>query len=223
MTLPDMMVQPKPNVPIRIVGVVADAVYVSLRETPQATMYLPIAQHDEPFFVRNLGTVNLSIAARTGSPAGLAKSVAGTIESVNRQLAVAFRSLEDQVNDSLARERVVAMLAAFFGGVALLLAALGLYGVTAYGVARRRMEIGIRIALGAAPAGVVRLVLSRVTMLVATGVIAGLGVSFWASTFVRSLLYGLAPRSGDDVHRGCAARGGRLLRGMGSRVARVAN
>jgi ABC-type antimicrobial peptide transport system permease subunit len=113
---------------------------------------------------------------------------------VNPQLAVTFRPLEDQVNDSLARDRVMAMLAGFFGGVALLLAALGLYGVTAYAVARRRLEIGIRIALGAAPAGVVRLVLSRVTMLVAMGVVAGVGVSVWASTFVGSLLFGLAPR-----------------------------
>jgi ABC-type antimicrobial peptide transport system permease subunit len=136
----------------------------------------------------------MNIAASTGSPAALAKSVASSIASVNPQLAVTFRPLEDQVNDSLARERVMAMLGGFFGGVALLLAALGLYGVTTYAVARRRLEIGIRIALGAAPAGVVRLVLSRVTMLVAIGVVAGVGVSVWASTFVGSLLFGLAPR-----------------------------
>jgi putative ABC transport system permease protein len=175
-TLPELMVQPKPNVPIRIVGVVADAIYVSLRETPQATMYLPIVQHDEPGFVRNLGTVNLNVAASSGSPAALAKSVAASIASVDAQLAVTFRTVDDQVNDSLARERVMATLAGFFGAVALLLAALGLYGVTAYAVARRRLEIGIRIALGAAPAGVVRLVLSRVTMLVAVGIVGA-----WAS------------------------------------------
>jgi len=193
-TLPDVMVQPKPNVPIRIVGVVADVVYVSLRETPQATMYLPIAQHDEPDFLRNLGVVNLNVAASAGSPGSLAKSVAASIASVNPQLAVTFRPLDEQVNDSLARERVMAMLAGFFGGVSLLLAALGLYGVTAYAVARRRMEIGIRMALGAAPAGVVRLVLSRVTMLLAAGVAVGVGISLWASTFVAALLFGLAPR-----------------------------
>jgi predicted permease len=193
-TLPEFFVRPAPNVPIRVVGVVADAVYVSLRERPQATLYLPIAQHDGTDFARNLRNVNVNITAGAGPPALLAKSVAATIASVNPQLAVTFRSLDDQVNDALARERVMATLAGFFGAVALLLAALGLYGVTAYAVARRRFEIGIRMALGAAPGGVVRLVLSRVTMLVAAGIVAGVGISFWASTFVASLVFGLAPR-----------------------------
>jgi len=193
-TLPGVLVQPQPNIPVRIVGVVANAVYVSLREAPQATMYLPIVQHNVAAFVRNLGTVNLNIAANAGPPAVLAKRVAASIERVNPQLTVTFRSLEDQLNDSLGRERVMATLAGFFGAVALVLAAIGLYGVTAYAVARRRLEIGIRMALGAAPAGVVRLVLSRVSMLVAVGVAAGLGISLWASTVVASLLFGLAPR-----------------------------
>jgi ABC-type antimicrobial peptide transport system permease subunit len=89
---------------------------------------------------------------------------------------------------------MVAMLSGFFGGLALLLAGLGLYGVTAYAVSRRRAEIGIRMALGAAPAGVVRLVLRRVTVLVALGILVGAGVSVWASKFVATLLYGLEPR-----------------------------
>jgi len=105
-----------------------------------------------------------------------------------------FRPLVDQVDASLTQERVVAMLAAFFGALALLLAALGLYGVTSYAVSRRRTEIGIRMALGAEPAGVVRLVLSRVFVLVGLGVIVGVGLSWWASKFVATLLYGLEPR-----------------------------
>jgi len=78
--------------------------------------------------------------------------------------------------------------------LALFLAALGLFGVTAYAVARRRTEIGIRMALGAEPAGVIRLVMSRVTVLIGAGVVIGAGVSLWASKFVAPLLYGLEPR-----------------------------
>jgi ABC-type antimicrobial peptide transport system permease subunit len=107
---------------------------------------------------------------------------------------VTSRSLTDQVNATLTQERVVAMLSGFFGALALLLAGLGLYGVTSYAVSRRRTEIGIRMALGAAPGGVVRLVLSRVTLLVGIGILVGAVVSLWASKFVATLLYGLEPR-----------------------------
>jgi ABC-type antimicrobial peptide transport system permease subunit len=89
--------------------------------------------------------------------------------------------------------RLVAWLFEFFGALALLLSALGLYGVTAYAVTRRRAEIGIRMALDAAPAGVIRLVMSRVSLLVGVGSSTGAGISMWASRFVASLLYGLAP------------------------------
>ena len=86
------------------------------------------------------------------------------------------------------------MLSGFFGVLALLLAALGLYGVTSYAVSRRRTEIGLRMALGAAPSGVVGMVLGRVALLVGLGVLVGLGTSLWAATFVTPLLYGLPPR-----------------------------
>jgi len=105
-----------------------------------------------------------------------------------------FRPLQDRIDASLTRERLVALLSGFFGALALLLAALGLYGVTSYGVTRRRAEIGIRMALGAEPAGVLRLVLARVFGLVALGVIIGTAVSVWSSQFLASLLYGLQPR-----------------------------
>jgi putative ABC transport system permease protein len=102
--------------------------------------------------------------------------------------------LRQQVDAALVKERIVAILAGAFGGFALLLASLGLYGVTAYAVNRRRTEIGIRMAIGAAPADVVRLVLARVVILLAIGVAAGAVVSAWASRFVAALLYGLQPR-----------------------------
>jgi ABC-type antimicrobial peptide transport system permease subunit len=129
----------------------------------------------------------------------MAHGIAAAIAAVDRDVAFSFRPLADQVRASLIQERLVALLSGFFGLLALLLAGLGLYGVTAYAVTRRRTEIGIRMALGAAPAGVVRLVLVRVTLLVASGVAAGAGVSLWASRFVASLLYGLEPRDPSTV------------------------
>ena len=113
---------------------------------------------------------------------------------MNNGVAITFRPIADQVDAALTQERLVAMLSGFFGALALLLAALGLYGVTAYAVSRRRSEIGLRMALGAAPSGVVGMVLGRVALLVGLGVLVGLGTSVWASTLVAPLLYGLAPR-----------------------------
>jgi len=130
----------------------------------------------------------------TGDPARLARSIESAIAEVDPNVVLAFRPLVDQVGAGVAQERLVAMLSGFFGALALLLAGLGLYGVTSYAVTRRRAEIGIRMALGAAPASVVRLVLSRVSRLVGLGVLAGAGISLWASTFVAALLYGLEPR-----------------------------
>jgi len=105
-----------------------------------------------------------------------------------------LRFVADQVNGSLTQERLVAQLSGFFGLSALLLAGIGLYGVTSYAVTRRRFEIGIRMALGADGGSVVRLVLQRVATLVTVGILIGTGLSQWASTFVASLLYGQEPR-----------------------------
>jgi putative ABC transport system permease protein len=172
-----------------VVGYVEDAVYRSLREPVPPTTYLPLPQQtDAP------SSMGVSVRAAGGSPALLTKNLASALAGVNKDVAITFRLLSEQVNASLIQERVVAILSGFFGGLALLLAALGLYGVTSYAVSRRRTEIGIRMALGAAPGGVVRMVLRRVALLVGAGVIVGAGVSLWASRFVTTLLYGLQPR-----------------------------
>ena len=115
---------------------------------------------------------------------------------VDADITLTFRPYATTVRIASVQERVVAMLSAFFGGLALLLAALGLYGVMSYAVSRRRTEIGIRMALGAGPSGAVRLVLARVAMLVAIGVGAGMLLALWAARYLTasSLIYGLQPR-----------------------------
>jgi putative ABC transport system permease protein len=179
----------RPEVEREIVGYVEEAVYISLREPAPPTMYIPIPQQPEP-----PPSINISVRASTGSPALLTRSLASALTSVNRDLAITFRPLADQVNAALVQERIVAILSGFFGALALLLAGIGLYGITSYTVSRRRSEIGVRMALGAAPAGVVQMVLLRVVMLVGIGVATGAAVSLWASRFVSTLLYGLQPR-----------------------------
>ena len=177
-----------PSVDREIVGYVADAVYSSPREPVPPTMYIPIPQEDAP------STMSISVRAAGGSPALLTRSLAAALTAVNADIAVTLRPMQDQMNAALTQERLVAMMSGFFGGLALLLAALGLYGVTTYAVSRRRDEIGIRMALGAAPSSVLRLVLIRVGLLVGLGVAIGTGVSLWAASFVSTLLFGLQPR-----------------------------
>ncbi len=178
----------RPAVDQEIVGYVQDAVYRSLRAPVPPTMYVPIAQQKEA-----PSGISISVRAGGGSPALLTKSVAAALGAVNPDITMTFRLLAEQVNSSLIQERVVAIMSGFFGGLALLLAGLGLYGVTSYAVNRRRTELGIRMALGAAPAGVIGLVLRRVGILVAAGVVVGGVISWLLARFVSTLLYGLEP------------------------------
>ena len=177
---------------IEVVGVVADAAYLSLRAAVPPTMYIPLAQRtpDSGFFQ----FATLSVRAQSGSPLSLARGVGDAIARVDPSVAITFTPLKQQVDAALVQERIVAVLSGWFSVLALLLSALGLYGVTSYAVNRRRAEIGIRMAIGAAPARVVRLVLARVIVLLGFGVLIGTAASIWASRFIAALLYGLEPR-----------------------------
>jgi putative ABC transport system permease protein len=180
-----------PNTPraltMEIVGVATDAVYTSPRDPAPPTWYAPIAQFDVAGF--GFATGRLSVRAASGSPALLADDISRAIASVHPELSLTFRSLADQVSASLTRERLMAQLAGFFGGVALLLAGLGLFGLTSYAVSRRRAEMGVRLALGARPSSVAGGFLKRIVLLVGLGLVVGGGVARWATRFVRGLIY----------------------------------
>jgi predicted permease len=170
-----------------IVGVVTDAVYRSLRDPVPPTMYVALAQAENasPF-------VRLTVRSGGPRPASLVRAVAHAVGRVAPQLPLTFRPLADQVNASLLQERLIATIAGFFGSLGLLLAALGLYGLASYSVTRRRAEIGVRMALGAAPVAAVRSLLARLALLVAAGTAAGAAASWWAARFVDKLLFRVA-------------------------------
>lgn len=175
--------------PLEIVGVVEDAVYRSVREPVPPTMYWPVAQQARPPLV-----MSLMVRLRTGATASISRAANEAIVSVNSNLTTSIRPFSDILDAALSQERLVARLSGFFGVLALVLAALGLYGVTTYAVHRRHTELGIRMALGTTPGAVVRLVLSRVGVLVAGGLSCGLIVSWWVTRYMSAMLYDLAPR-----------------------------
>jgi predicted permease len=167
---------------VEVVGVVEDAVYRSLRDGREATMYLAAGQQEK---------APLNFVVRGGDPGSLLRPVGALLRDAAPGAVFELRTLSDQVAASLLRERLLATLAAFFGGLALLLAVLGLYGTVAYSVARRSSEIGIRMALGAPGRRVVRMVLGDVVRMVAPGVALGVVLALGLSRFVSSFLYGL--------------------------------
>ena len=173
---------------VEIVGLVEDTVYRSLRETETATVYTSTTQR-----AAARSYVNLSALAH-GEPMLLSRSIATAVRDVDPELVLRFRPLTAQVNAAMSQERLVALLSGAFGVLALVLAALGLYGVTAYSVNRRRAEIAMRMALGADASGVVTLVMTRIAVLVAAGILFGAMLSLWAAQFVGTLVWGLEPR-----------------------------
>ena len=171
-----------------IVGVIGDARYQNLRTPDRRTVYLPMEQTIDP-----VTTVILAVRGAR-DVLGLAPSVRKSAESlIPGGFVTSVGSIEERVQASLVRERLLSMLATFFAGLALVLACVGLYGVMAYGVVRRTREIGIRIAVGARPLTVVWMVLRETLILVAIGAALGALASVAVSRYVSSQLFGVAP------------------------------
>jgi putative ABC transport system permease protein len=177
----------KPDPVYNVVGVVRNTKYYELREDFKPIAFLPMAQDDDP------GTGTTFVLRTSAAPGGIFRAAAAAIAEVNSGIDLQFSVLTTQLRESLMRDRLMAALAGAFGLLAGSLAVLGLYGVIAYMVARRRTEIGLRIALGASRAGVIHLVLREAVLLLAIGLAVGTGLALWAGTAATAMLYGLKP------------------------------
>ena len=182
---------------VEIVGVARDAKYTSLRQDAPATVYLPSAQQ--------LGTAHYHVRV-TGNPAAMFAAIRGAVRDVDPTLPlIDLRTQDDQIERISAEERLFARLSGVFGAVALALACVGLYGLMSFMVIRRTGEIGVRMALGARPGQVLRLVLRESFALVMLGTVLGAVAAHAASRLVESMLFGLTP--GDPLTYGAVAVG----------------
>ena len=175
-----------------IVGVVQDAVFDSQREGIQPIVYLPVAQ-SAGIGPSGLTAISLGVRPAVGAPVQLAPGVGAALRGIDPDVSFSFGLLENHVQASVRQERLVAMLSGFFGALALVIAALGLYGVTSYTVNRRVTEIGIRRALGAQRTHVLGLVLGQSLTLTGVGIGLGLAGAAAVTRSLRGLLFGLTP------------------------------
>jgi predicted permease len=175
--------------PYQVVGVAKNAHTQSLRDDVEPRYFVPAAQ---PPSSTPSPTFLIRAASRT---APVMAAVRQTIQRVDAALPiVSAKSIEEQLAPLTAQDRTTAQLAVVFGCVALTLAAIGLYGVLSYGIARRQGEIAIRIALGAHPGRVVAMILRETVALVIAGLALGTGLAYAASRLIDSRLYGVAPQ-----------------------------
>jgi predicted permease len=175
--------------PFEIIGVVADVRSQGLRKQPLPAVYLSFFQGPNP---QLNGGATIGLLTEPGRSVSL-DVVRERVRKRSAFAAVNIRAFKDLVDASLVNERVMALLATFFGGLALTLAAIGLYGLLSFGVSRRSAEIGVRSALGATRVSVMWLVVSQAARLVTAGVVLGLP-AVWATTrLVSGMLFGLAP------------------------------
>jgi hypothetical protein len=181
----------------QIVGVVDDTPYESVRWKDHAMVFFPMLQRP----ASNKGPIDTdgslfagAIVVETSHPMPDMESIAReTLSSINPNLAVVkFQTFDQQIADRFSDERMIARLTTLFGALALLLATIGLYGVTAYTVARQTSEIGIRMALGAGGTNVTSMILRDAATLATIGVVAGLVASYALSRLLETMLYGVS-------------------------------
>jgi predicted permease len=168
-----------------VIGVAKDSKYNGVAEDPQNFIYQPLSQNYTP-----QATLHVRSA---GDAAGLANAVRSAARELDPSLSVFnVRTLEEQVSNSLQPLTMNVIMLAVFGGLALLLASIGLYGVASYSVSQRTREIGVRMALGAQPSSVLALVLGHGMILVAAGLVIGLIAAYSAAGLMRSLVTGVS-------------------------------
>jgi putative ABC transport system permease protein len=179
----------EPEIIYEVVGVTKDAKYQRLSEPFSPTVFTAIDQMDK----RMTGAVTVILTRSQVALTSQLAAIKREMAAISPAMALNFYTLHSEIADSLLRERLMATLSGFFGFLAALLASIGLYGVMAYIVARRRNEIGIRIALGADRANVLRLIGSECGKLLLAGLLLGVGFALAASQAITKLLYGLSP------------------------------
>ncbi len=173
---------------MQIVGVVKDTRYGQLRRDPPPTVYVPYTQYPD-----YLGAMYFEVR-RAGDPRNWLASVGDVVRSLDKQVPIFDAKTQTQeIDEAVFQERIFAQLTSLFGVLAVLLACLGLYGLMSYSVARKRNEIGIRMALGARRAGILRGVLIEALGLVLLGLVVGVPVALGAARLISSQLYGLKP------------------------------
>jgi len=178
----------KPRPLYEIVGVTGDNKFQDMHEEFLPFMYFPATQQEKP-------DPDDQIVIRSSLPlTTLMGSLKQTIAGVNPGIDLDFKLLKTRIHDSLLQDELMATLSGFFGFLAALLAAIGLYGVISYMVVQRTSEIGIRMAIGAKRADVVKMILREAGVLTIAGLIIGTGLALGAAQAAKSLLYGLKPR-----------------------------
>jgi predicted permease len=176
--------------PLLIVGVVGDVRDFALDEHPTPEAYVPFLQ--DP--LSKTYERSMTIVTRTKSdPGAIAGSLRAALTSMDKSLPVyALKPMEEYLHDSLARRRFNVVLLSAFSGIALVLAAIGIYGVISYGVGQRTREMGIRMALGAQSRDVLKLVVRQAMTLTLGGVVIGLLASFALTRLLKSLLFSVS-------------------------------
>lgn len=178
----------KPRPLYEIVGLTRDNKFQDMHEEYLPFMYFPATQQEKP-------SPDDQILIRSSLPlASLMTSMKQTIGDVNPAIDLDFKVFKTRIHDSLLQDQLMATLSGFFGFLAALLAAIGLYGVISYMVVQRTKEIGIRMAIGAERVDVLRLILREASLLTITGLVIGAGLALGTAQAAKSLLYGLKPR-----------------------------